>query len=518
MLPALLPDFRVRQRDYLLEIIRALTEQLDLGTVLQRILRAALDLLGGRAGLIALREDDGLFHLHTRAGFSPAQTAALEPVVRGFREPANGDRLRLLLRNVARAAGLNWRGAVALPMMAAGEYAGLIFIFRDFEAVFTANDFALLQSFADQAAIAAHNAQLYQQVTQEKRRSDAILDSSADGIMIMDAAHRIQRFNRALARMTGWSPAEANGRTHDDIISWARREPGVTLAEAEAGGWPLASASPASLVVEGELRRRGDGTIAVSITYAPLTGREGRLINIVANVRDITRFREAEELKSTFISIISHELKTPVSLIKGYAGTLRREDARWDPATVQDSLAIIEEEADRLAELIENLLDASRLQAGGLKLSLLEVPLDSLVRRLVEKFKVLSPRRKFQVDFPADFPPVRADEERLLQVLSNLISNAIKYSPEDGTIAVSGRVEPERVNVSVADEGPGLPAEEVTRVFDRFYRADTQVTRRAKGAGLGLYLAKAVVEAHGGRLWVESEPGHGATFRFSLPR
>lgn len=516
MLPALLPDFRVRQRDYLLEIIRALTEQLDLGTVLERILRAALDLLGGRAGLIALREDDGLFHLNTRAGFSPAQAAALEPLVRGFREPANGDRLRLLLRNVARAAGLNWRGAVALPMMAAGEYAGLIFIFRDFEAVFTANDFALLQSFADQAAIAAHNARLYQQVTQEKRRSDAILDGSADGIMIMDAAHHIQRFNRALARMTGWSPAEAIGRTHDEIISWARREPGVTLAEAEAGGWPLASASP--LYVEGDLRRRGDGTVAVGITYAPLTGREGRLINIVANFRDLTRFREAEELKSTFISIISHELKTPVSLIKGYAGTLRREDARWDAATVQDSLAVIEEESDRLAELIENLLDASRLQAGGLKLNLLEVPLDALARRLVERFKVQSPRRKIQVDFPADFPPVQADEERLLQVLSNLISNAIKYSPEDGTITLSGRAEPERVSVSVADEGPGLPPEELTRVFDRFYRADTPVARRAQGAGLGLYLAKAVVEAHGGRIWAESEPGHGAKFLFSLPR
>ena len=127
--------------------------------------------------------------------------------------------------------------------------------------------------------------------------------------------------------------------------------------------------------------------------------REGRLVNVIASVRDITKFREAEELKSTFISIISHELKTPVSLIKGYAGTLRREDARWDPATIQDSLAVIEEESDRLTELIENLLDASRLQAGALRLNRLEVPVDVVAARLAERFRVQSPEHTFVVDF-----------------------------------------------------------------------------------------------------------------------
>jgi PAS domain S-box-containing protein len=516
MLPALLPDQRVRQRDYLLEIIRALTEQLDLETVLERILRAALDLLTGRAGLIALHEDDGLFHVHTRAGFSAAQAVVVDSLVRAFREPGNQDRLRLLLRSVAKTLGFNWREAVALPLTAGRESVGLIFIFRDFEAVFSRDDLALLQSFADQAAIATHNARLFRQVTIEKRRSDAILDSTADGMMIMDAAHQVQRFNRALARMTGWSASEAIGRQHDEIIRWAARESGPTLAEAEAGGWPLASEAP--LYVEGDLRRRDGSPLAVGITYAPLVGRDGRLVNIIASVRDITKFREAEALKSTFISIISHELKTPVSLIKGYAGTLRREDARWDPATVQDSLAVIEEESDRLAELIENLLDASRLQAGALRLNLLEVPLDAVAARLVERFRVQSPAHTFRVQFPPDFPTVLGDEDRLVQVLSNLISNAIKYTPDGGTITVSGRVESDRVVVAVADDGPGLPPEELQRVFERFYRADTPATKRAKGAGLGLYLAKAVVEAHGGQIWAESAPNRGATFLFSLPR
>ena len=175
------------------------------------------------------------------------------------------------------------------------------------------------------------------------------------------------------------------------------------------------------------------------------------------------------------------------------------------------------EEADRLADLIENLLDASRLQAGALKLNRAEVLLDQLAARLVEKFKTQTEKHVLSAEFPPGFPPVMGDEERLRQVLSNLLSNALKYSP-GGKVVVRGRVEPQQVVVSVSDEGPGIAAADLPRVFDRFYRADSDLTKRAKGAGLGLYLAKAVVEAHGGRIWAESPPGKGTTFSFSLPR
>ncbi len=171
-----------------------------------------------------------------------------------------------------------------------------------------------------------------------------------------------------------------------------------------------------------------------------------------------------------------------------------------------------------LSELIENLLDASRLQAGALKLNLSDVALDKLAAQLADKFRTQTDRHTFMVEFPPDFPPVRGDEERLRQVISNLLSNAIKYSPGGGAIQVKGRVEPERVIVAVNDEGMGLPTEELEKVFDRFYRADTAATKRAQGAGLGLFLAKAVVEAHGGQIWAASESGRGATFSFSLPR
>jgi PAS domain S-box-containing protein len=405
---------------------------------------------------------------------------------------------------------------VALPMVAREEVVGLIYIFRGYPTGFSANDRNLLAAFANQAAIAVHNARLYQQTAAEKRRLDAILDGSADGILIMDAGHRIERFNRALAAMTGWSTAEALGRNHDEVIRWAKRQPGPDLAQAEAGGWPLVS-NPAPLYVEGDLLRRDGGYLPAGITYAPLFDREGRLVNVIANVRDITKFREAEALKTTFVSIISHELRTPVSLIKGYAETLRREDARWDAEVVRDSLAVIDEEADRLAELIDNLLDASRLQAGVLQLTMGEVALDKLAARQVEKFRTQTTSHTLSAEFPPQFPVIIGDEARLTQVLSNLLSNAIKYAPR-GRVTVRGSVSPRQVTVAVSDEGPGIAAPDLPHVFERFYRADSELTKRVKGTGLGLFLAKAVVEAHGGRIWVESTPGQGTTFFFTLPR
>jgi signal transduction histidine kinase len=522
----MLADFRVRQRDYLLEISRAITAQLDLAVVLRQILKASVELLSGQAGLIVLRQEDGSLAVRASYGlpepllelFSPLWTDLHDQGHLGWR---TGD-LERRLALASAASGVALRQVVALPMSAGEETVGAIYVFRRWGGSFSANDRQMLASFADQAAIAVHNAQLYEQVSHEKRRLDAIIEYSADGVMILDAAQRIQVFNRALAAITGWSAADALGREHDEVIRWARVDGGIDLATATAGGWPLipltGSESKRTLYVEGDLRRRDGSTVSVGITYAPLLDREGRLVNTIADVHDITRFREAEELKSTFVSVISHELKTPVSLIKGYAGTLRRRDARWDEETLRESLAVIEEESDRLNELIDNLLDASRLQAGALPLNVSDVALDDLSRRMVNKFRSQTDKHQFVVDFVPGFPAVRGDEARLEQVLSNLLTNAVKYSPQGGTVRVSGRAFPERVVVTVSDQGIGIAPVEQTRVFDAFYRVDDAPTRRTQGTGLGLYLVKAVVEAHGGHVWVESEPSHGAAFSFSLPR
>jgi signal transduction histidine kinase len=210
-------------------------------------------------------------------------------------------------------------------------------------------------------------------------------------------------------------------------------------------------------------------------------------------------------------------------LIKGYVGTLRREDASWDPEIVNDSLAVIEEEADRLTELIDNLLDASRLQAGGLSINLSDVALDILTERIAERFRKTennqeeSSRHTIIVDFPPDFPIILGDENRLSQVVSNLISNAIKYSPNGGEVRIRGHLAPSQIIVCVSDQGVGINPGDIPYVFDRFYRSD-EIARTTKGAGLGLFLARAVVEAHGGRIWVDSKSMGGATVCFSIPR
>jgi len=516
----MLPDFRVRQRDYLLEISRAITEELDLETVLARIMRIAVELLASHAGLIALREAEGGWRVAASHGINQNFLKNLDPLLGDI--PDHGDPARFALpevnrrlRRIAEAATMGLLSGVGLPMIAGREVVGVIFVFRSYRGPFSSDDRSLLQDFATQAAIAVQNARLYSQVTEQKRHLDAVLESSADGIFILDPAYRFQRFNRACSRLTGYPAGEVIGRHHSEVIRWVRREPGLTPEEAEAGGWPL---SPqATLYAEGDLVTFDGGAVSVGITYAPTLGDEGRLLSIVANVRDISKFREADELKSTFISIISHELRTPVALIKGYVGTLRREDAQWEPGVVRESLAVIEDEADRLAGLIDDLLDASRLQAGALSLNRSEVLLDALTRRVAERFQTQSEKHRFKVEFSPDIPVIQADEQRLTQVLSNLLSNAVKYSPEGGTVSVVGRVRPEEIVVSVSDEGPGIAPEDAPRIFDRFFRAST-TARQAKGAGLGLFLAKAVVEAHGGRIWVDDRVERGARICFSIPR
>jgi PAS domain S-box-containing protein len=516
----MLPDFRVRQRDYLLEISRALTEELNLDKLLSRILRIAAEMLAGQAGLIAMRDEQGGWTIAATHGIPEAFIRYLDPLMTEV--PDHGDAARFelpeinrLLQNLTRRVSLGLLTGVGLPLIVTDRVVGVIFVFRNYRGVFSANDRALLQSFADQAAIAVRNAQLYTQVTREKQRMDALLDSAADGILILSPGHVITRCNPAFAQMLGMTIEEIQGKSHEEIIILQKTKNGMTLEQAEAGGWPLTP--NATLYVEGDLTKSSNTYLPVGITYAPLLSTEGNLLNIIATVRDITRFRQAEEIKSTFISVISHELKTPVALIKGYVGTLRRQDVRWDRSVVDDSLAVIEEESDRLAGLIENLLDASRMEAGVLKLNQSEVALDNLTTRLAERFTSQTSKHKLVVDFPENFPIVLADEDRLSQVFSNLFSNAIKYSPEGGEIRVTGQVRPEQVIVCVSDQGPGIAPGDVPFIFERFYRSE-DAKKTTKGAGLGLYLARSVVEAHGGRMWIDTRPGQGARVCFSLPR
>jgi signal transduction histidine kinase len=270
--------------------------------------------------------------------------------------------------------------------------------------------------------------------------------------------------------------------------------------------------------VEGWITSRAGRRAYVESRYAVQRTARGEFAGAIATVRDITAQKIESERQNTFISVISHELKTPVSIIKGYAETLARDDAAWDRATLHDGLRTIAEEADRLARQIQGLLDLSRWQAGGIRLELTDWSLPQLVEQVVERIAAqVGDHFTFELRFADDFPVVRADHERIRAVLENLLSNAVKYSPDGGLIRITGRSEGKHAVVSISDQGIGIALEEQARVFDRFYRVDNRVGRTSQGAGLGLYLAKQIVEGHGGRIWVDSQPGRGARFSFTLP-
>ena len=389
----------------------------------------------------------------------------------------------------------------------------MIFVFREFSA-FSPNDRALLSSFANQSAIAVQNAQLYAQVEFDRKRVTALLDSAADGILILTSDLTIERANQAFSFQLGLPVDEIISKNHDEIIRWAKKPHDMTLPEAVAGGWPLTP--NATLYVEGDLIKQGSVTpLPVGITYAPLLDSDSVLLNIITTIRDITRFRQADEMKTTFISVVSHELKTPVALIKGYVGTLRREDARWDRKIVDESLQVIEEEADRLAIYIENLLDATRLQANSFSLKRTDIQLATVIERVAERLQTQTSTHQIVSNVEPDLPVIVADEIRINQLISNLVSNSIKYAPK-GKIEISAETHGDNIVVCVSDEGSGISPSDAPFVFDRFYRSP-DATKQTKGAGLGLYLAKAIVESHGGRIWIDPEKGKGACVCFSLP-
>lgn len=513
------PDYRLRQREYLLQISRALTARLDLPSLLKLILENAVEILSGQAGLIVLRRDDLTFYPRASYGLPVQAIHLFDALWRDLPATVDGPSwqvpdLRMRLSLASAAAGMPLRQVVALPMVIRDEIIGLIYIFRSRGAEFTVNDRQVLGDFADQAAIAVQNARLYQQVNDERARLNAIIENSGDGVMILAPDRTIRTWNRALVGMTGVPAEEAMGRPCYDVLDLHNRQ-GVSVCRTAC---PLIKPpEDGRLYAEGDTVRADGIRVSLADNYSPQYDEESRLVSVIASVRDVSRLREAEELKNTLLSVISHELKTPVSIIKGYAGTLVRQDANWDRETLREGLFIIEEEADKLNELINNLLDASRLQAGGLKLQFAYLDLPSMAEKSTEKFRTQTEQHTFSLDFPPGFPPVKGDYERIREVFSNLISNAIKYSPQGGLIRVGGRAGDDEVRVFVSDEGIGIPATEQERIFDRFARVDNSLTRQMPGAGLGLFLVKAVIEAHGGRVWVESRPGQGATFNFTLP-
>ncbi len=514
---SLYSEYRQQQLEALLEITRIFASSPDLSTLLRTILGYAAELVRADFGYIALTTRSGALRITTGYRLPTAVFERLSPYLAQKRPVAefwSEEELRYQLDMVNDVVSSSLEQVIALPLVLEDEdVVGGIFLFRAGTIAFTPGDRMLLRDFADQAAVAVRNARQVEQLRTEKARVEAIIENNPNGIMILDPGMRVEIINRALSKLLGISEDAVRGKHCSEVLK-LENTTGEHLCMQQGAPPP-----PTTRVIygEGDILRPGRKRVTVGVSYAPLFGNDGNLVNVIVTFVDITRYREAEELKSTFISVISHELKTPVSIIKGYAGTLAREDVQLDPQFVRESGRIIVEEADRLTELIDNLLDASRIQAGALSLRLEPVDLAMIARKAVERFSAQSPHHQFILQIPNNLPLVMADDRRLRQVFDNLISNAVKYSPQGGNIEVGAKADGRRVLVYVRDSGIGIPEEEFDDIFEPFYRVDSSLRRRAQGAGLGLFLVKAIIQAMGGEIWVESELGKGSAFFFTLP-
>ncbi len=351
---------------------------------------------------------------------------------------------------------------------------------------------------------------------QEQGRLATIFQQSAEGILAVDAALRITDFNPAMERLTGWRQGEVLGRFYYEVLRPKDRQGN----ELGLQGSPILQAFAGQTVVNREMviSTRDGQHFDVSVTASCVRSARGEPISGILTVRDITREREQEEQRSTFISVVSHELQTPIAIIKGYASTLARSDATFDMEARRSRLLAIEEEADRLNKLVGNLFYASRIQAGGLQMEIAPLDLSKLVQKVAHRLQVKSPGVTVMVNLPPNLPTVMADRDRIEEVLENLLDNAVKYSPDKQEVTVACRATGDEVIVSVSDLGMGISLRDQEQIFDRFYRVGDSLPRSMQGAGLGLYICRAIVEAHGGRIRVESALHEGSTFSFSLPR
>jgi two-component system, OmpR family, sensor histidine kinase KdpD len=227
--------------------------------------------------------------------------------------------------------------------------------------------------------------------------------------------------------------------------------------------------------------------------------------------------RRTDALRAALLSSISHDLRTPLSSIKASASSLLQEDVQWDEEARRSFALSIEHEADRLNRLVENLLDMSRIEGGALKPEKEWYPIDELIHDVLGHMQPLLQGRTVQTDLPDDLPPVELDYLQIDQVLTNLIENAVRYTPTDSPIEISARAQGNQMMISVADRGPGIPPADLERIFDKFYRVSGTPAQTVRGSGLGLAVSRGLIEAHGGHIWAENRPGGGAIFRFTLP-
>ncbi|MDD5339207.1 MAG: transporter substrate-binding domain-containing protein [Dehalococcoidales bacterium] len=361
------------------------------------------------------------------------------------------------------------------------------------------------------------------ELRESQEKLGLILETIPLGLVVTDTAGKILQVNKAIMNLIGFGKKELVGENYLHFIGTKdRKRMEQNRNEATVGGGNNGQ--------EYMLKNRDGNKFPTKITWAPIKGAEGNSIGVLALFEDMTvqkqineerkkvvEYRELDKLRTDVLATVSHELRTPLAGIKGYTTMLMDYYHKLKRTQKWESLAAINSSTDRLADLIDHLLDISRLDSGLFKLKLQPVTLHVTLTAAINEAKLRSPKYKFNNKIDKRLPKVTADPQRLRQVIDNLIDNAVKYSKEGTEIVIRTEVRPEEILISVTDQGVGIPAAEITKIFGRFYRIEERLRKDPGGFGLGLALCKALIESHGGKIWVVSETGKGSTFYFTLP-
>ena len=511
-----------------------ITEDLDLDAVLQGVLDGARSLTGARMGGITILDDSGQLQDFITSGLTdedhqrfvnlpggPEFFAYLSSLPEPLRlADFSAHTTALGLREIGPPLGPvgSFLGA---PIRLRGVRAGNLYLSdKEGGGEFTQDDEETLAMFASHAAMAIANARRHREEQRARANLETLVDTTPVGVVVFNAGTGVPvSLNREGRRLVdGLTNPGQTAEQLLDVLTY-RRADGREISLRE---FPLAEALSTGETVRAEEIVIGvpDGrSVSVLLNATAIRSEEGQVESVVVTLQDMTALEELDRLRAEFLGMVSHELRAPLTSIKGSAATVLGSSADMDPAVVRQFFRIIDEQADHMHDLVADLLDVARIETGTLPVTPEPAEVAVLVDRARSTFTSAGGRNNLAIDIPPDLPLVMADRRRIVQVVGNLLSNAAKHSSESSVIRISVVREDVHVAVSVADEGRGIPSERLPYLFRKFTRTDgDDLGSGVAGSGLGLAICKGIVEAHGGRIWAESEgPGMGARFTFTIP-